>query len=254
MADGETRSIKDLRPGDRVIATDPIKGITSAEPVMRTITGNGPKRIVDLELLSVNGSSAIKATENHLFWENRTHSWIAAGNLRPGLSLLANSGNSVIVGPVRGHTEILKVYNLAIANIHSYYVSDGKKSVLVHNSSTVCGLGGFNIGVDGGEVSGIARGFGGEFLLNGSPDNMMINASRYGSFWEKLAVVIRDIAGSHMYNNGNKRTALAVAEMLMARNGVTSGPTSADLSTVVYQVGKGQLASVEDIAAALRGY
>lgn len=54
-------------------------------------------------------------------------------------------------------------------------------------------------------------------------------------------MVIRDVSGSHMYNNGNKRAALAIAELLMARNGVASGPTLADLS-------------IEDIAAALRGY
>ncbi|WP_239071727.1 hypothetical protein [Amycolatopsis sp. SID8362] len=32
----------------------------------------------------------------------------------------------------------------------------------------------------------------------------------------------------------------------MVRNGVISGPTSAGLSNVIYQVGKGQLASVEE--------
>lgn len=57
-----------------------------------------------------------------------------------------------------------------------------------------------------------------------------------------------------MYDNGNKRTAQAVVEQLMERNGVVSGPTSADLRGVIDQVGKGQLTGVEDIAAALRGY
>ena len=40
----------------------------------------------------------------------------------------------------------------------------------------------------------------------------------------------------------------------MERNNVVSGPTSADLRGVIDQVGKGQLSSVEDISAALRGY
>ncbi|WP_411572767.1 MULTISPECIES: Fic family protein [Streptomyces] len=82
----------------------------------------------------------------------------------------------------------------------------------------------------------------------------MINASRYNSFWDKSAVVIRDIAGSHMFNNGNKRTAQAVVEQLMERNGVTSGPTSQDLRSVIDRVGKGQLHSIDDISSALRGY
>ncbi|MFJ9917454.1 Fic family protein [Actinacidiphila glaucinigra] len=104
------------------------------------------------------------------------------------------------------------------------------------------------------EITSINRGFGGETLLSGSPANTMANASRYNSFWDKSAVVIRDIAGSHMFNNGNKRTAQAVVEELMRRNGVTSGPTSADLRGVIDRVGKGQLHDVSDISSALRGY
>jgi Pretoxin HINT domain len=221
---------------------------------MRVITGSGLKQVVDVEVSSVDGTSIVKATAKHLFWESAERSWIAAGDLTPGESMLGESGAQVDVVSVRPHTEVLEVYNLTIANLHTFYVSGGRTSFLVHNNNILCGLGGFKIGVEGAEVEAVARGFGGEFLLNGSPGNMMINASRYTGFWEKVAVVIRDIAGSQMYNNGNKRTALAVAEMLMARNGVTGGPTSADLSRVVYQVGKGQLTSVEDIAAALRGY
>lgn len=82
----------------------------------------------------------------------------------------------------------------------------------------------------------------------------MINAARYGSFWDKSAVIIRDIAGGHMFDNGNKRTAQSTVERLMERNNVISGPTSAASRGVIDQVGKGQLRSVEDISAALRGY
>ncbi|MCH0566508.1 MULTISPECIES: Fic family protein [unclassified Streptomyces] len=129
----------------------------------------------------------------------------------------------------------------------------GETPVLVHNSN--CPLtGGFKVGVSPDEIADINRGFGGETLLSGSPANTMANASRYSSFWDKSAVVIRDIAGSHMFNNGNKRTAQAVVEQLMQRNNVTSGPTSADLRSVIDRVGKGQLHDVSDISAALRGY
>ncbi|MER6442917.1 hypothetical protein ABT275_42450 [Streptomyces sp. NPDC001185] len=114
--------------------------------------------------------------------------------------------------------------------------------------------GGFKVGVSPDEIADINRGFGGEMLLSGSPENALTNASRYNSFWDKSAVVIRDIAGSHMFNNGNKRTAQATVEQLMQRNGVTSGPTSADLRSVIDMVGKGQLHDVSEISAALRGY
>lgn len=57
-----------------------------------------------------------------------------------------------------------------------------------------------------------------------------------------------------MFDNGNKRTAQAVVEELMRRNRIASGPTSADLRSVVDRVGKGQLHDVSGISAALRGY
>lgn len=126
----------------------------------------------------------------------------------------------------------------------------GTTPVLVHN----CGTGGFKAGIGADEVTDINRGFGGQTVLNGSFENTMINGSRYDSFWDKSAVVIRDIAGGHMFDNGNKRTAQAVVEQLMQRNNVISGPTSAELRGVIDRVGKGQLSSVEDISAALRGY
>jgi prophage maintenance system killer protein len=87
-----------------------------------------------------------------------------------------------------------------------------------------------------------------------APANTLANASRYDSFWDKSAVVIRDIAGGRMFDNGNKRTAQSVVEQLMERNGVTSGPSSADLRRVIDRVGKGQLHDISDISSALRGY
>jgi hypothetical protein len=129
----------------------------------------------------------------------------------------------------------------------------GTTPVLVHN----CG-GGFKNGVAPDEIDAINRSFGGERELNGSAANALANASRYGSFWEKSGVMIRDIAGSHMYNNGNKRTAHAVVSELMSRNNVISGPTSDDLWSVIARVSdstkKGHTMDVGEIAGMLRGY
>jgi prophage maintenance system killer protein len=63
---------------------------------------------------------------------------------------------------------------------------------------------------------------------------------------EKAATAIRDIAGGHLFDNGNKRTAQAVAEGLL-------GPeaNSAQIRSVIDQVATGGLRSVEEIAGAL---
>jgi prophage maintenance system killer protein len=63
---------------------------------------------------------------------------------------------------------------------------------------------------------------------------------------DKAATAIRDIAGRHLFDDANKRTAQAVAERLL---GTAANP--AQLREVIFSVAKGELRSVEEIAAAL---
>ncbi|WP_409469000.1 polymorphic toxin-type HINT domain-containing protein [Streptomyces sp. HC307] len=253
MADGTTKDIEDVELGDEVQATDPETGETGPREVTRLIVTEDDKYFNELSIATEDGVDELTATHEHPFWSPSEQQWIEAGALTPGMTLLTDDGDVVLVTGNRAYTQHARTYNLTVDDLHTYYVLAGQTPVLVHNSN--CPLtGGFKAGVTPDEIADINRGFGGETLLSGSPANTMANASRYNSFWDKSAVVIRDIAGSHMFNNGNKRTAQAVVEELMRRNRVTSGPTSADLRSVIDRVGKGQLHDVSDISAALRGY
>ncbi|OKJ90884.1 hypothetical protein AMK31_00295 [Streptomyces sp. TSRI0107] len=253
MADGTTKDIEDVELGDKVLATDPETGKTAAREVTRLIRTEGDKHFNELSIATEEGIEKLTATHEHPFWSPSALLWVEARELKPGMTLLTDKGETVVVTGNRAFTRHARTYNLTVDDLHTYYVLAGATPVLVHNSD--CPLtGGFKAGVTPDEIADINRGFGGETLLSGSPANTMANASRYNSFWDKSAVVIRDIAGGHMFNNGNKRTAQAVVEQLMQRNNVTSGPTSADLRSVIDRVGKGQLHDVSDISAALRGY
>ena len=55
-----------------------------------------------------------------------------------------------------------------------------------------------------------------------------------------------------VFDNGNKRTALAIAEDSFDRSGAAS-PGRDAISDIVNQVGRGDLRTVEDIAKALGG-
>ncbi|MBA2806747.1 hypothetical protein E0500_004580 [Streptomyces sp. KM273126] len=253
MADGSTKDIEDVEVGDEVLATDPETGETGARKVTHLIITEDDKHFNELSIATDDGIEQLTATYEHPFWSPSQQAWIEAGDLTAGMALLTDEGDTVVVTGNRAYTDRARTYNLTVDDLHTYYVLAGQTPVLVHNSN--CPLtGGFKVGVSPDEIAAINRGFGGETLLSGSPANTLANASRYNSFWDKSAVVIRDIAGSHMFNNGNKRTAQATVEQLMQRNGVTSGPTSADLRSVIDRVGKGQLHDVSDISAALRGY
>ncbi|RMR54449.1 hypothetical protein ALP83_200072 [Pseudomonas syringae pv. actinidiae] len=64
--------------------------------------------------------------------------------------------------------------------------------------------------------------------------------------------MVRDIAGEHLFDNGNKRTAVEVVEQLIIKNGVDGLPKQIIFSTVD-KVATGKLANVQNISKALRG-
>ncbi|MFE5736737.1 polymorphic toxin-type HINT domain-containing protein [Streptomyces celluloflavus] len=253
MADHSTKNIESVRVGDKVIATDPVSGETGRRAVTRTIVTEHDKHFNELTIATPQGKRRLTATNEHPFWSPSQSAWVEAAHLRLGMTLGTDDGSAVKIEGNRPFAKNARTYNLTVDDLHTYYVLAGETPVLVHNSNCLL-TGGFKVGVTPDEIADINRGFGGETLLSGSPANTMANASRYNSFWDKSAVVIRDIAGGHMFNNGNKRTAQAVVEQLMQRNNVTSGLSSADLRSVIDRVGKGQLHGISDISAALRGY
>ncbi len=101
-------------------------------------------------------------------------------------------------------------------------------------------LGGFARGVAPHEIVAINQSLGGSTFYKG--------------FFEKSAQVIRGIAGGHLFDDANKRTASAVYELLRARNGVSSGVGASELKAIIGQIARGELTEVEDIAKALRGF
>jgi RHS repeat-associated protein len=136
MANGLTKPIDEVKAGDQVAATDPQTGQTRAEYVTQVIVGTGDKKMVSVTVTdaATHAGSTIEATTNHPFWDQTTHSWTEAGQLKPGDHLLSPHGDSsVTVTAVRPHDEHTTVYNLTVAEAHTYYVVAGSAPLLVHN-------------------------------------------------------------------------------------------------------------------------
>ncbi|MFM8269641.1 MAG: hypothetical protein ACKN9V_05570 [Pseudomonadota bacterium] len=123
--------------------------------------------------------------------------------------------------------------------------------------------GGFAVGISVEEMQGIAdsispSGFSINPLPGKSFQQVLINASYRNSFWEKIGVVIRDIAGSHLLNDGNHRVAYLIAQRLIERNGVIRSPSNSDqqIYDVISKVGRKAegYRTPEEIAEKLRGY
>ncbi|GAA2109654.1 RHS repeat-associated core domain-containing protein [Streptomyces synnematoformans] len=137
MADGTTKPIEDVKVGDKVLATDPETGETSAETVTAEITGTGTKKLVEItiDLDGKHGkkTATVTATDGHPFWVPELDEWIDATDLKTGQWLQTSAGTHIQITAIKRWTTQTTVYNLAVSDKHTYYVLAGPIPVLVHN-------------------------------------------------------------------------------------------------------------------------
>ncbi|MEU4564120.1 polymorphic toxin-type HINT domain-containing protein [Actinoplanes sp. NPDC023936] len=141
LADGTTVAIEQVKVGDRVLATDPIAGVTLGKPVTAVIVGAGQKSLVDVTI-DIDGArgdktATVTATDNHPFWVPALNDWIDAGRLSQHQWLRTSAGTYAQISAISHHTASTRVHNLTVADLHTYYVAAGDQPVLVHNEN--CG-------------------------------------------------------------------------------------------------------------------
>jgi RHS repeat-associated protein len=135
MADGTTKPIKEVKVGDRVLATDPETGHTEAKPVT-ILHINIDTDLTDVTIAVADGGTAVlHTTAEHPFWNATRHEWTAASELAPGELLLTSTGTAGRVTSVWSFSQTTAMYNLTVGDIHTYYVVAGTTPVLVHNCS-----------------------------------------------------------------------------------------------------------------------
>ncbi|MBB2488167.1 RHS repeat-associated core domain-containing protein [Mitsuaria sp. WAJ17] len=105
-------------------------------------------------------------------------------------------------------------------------------------------LGGANLTAT--EIIAINRSFGGVAELTGSAETVIANMAYRETLMGKAASAIRDIAGRHLFNDANKRTAQAVAERLLGRK-----IDPAKIRAAIDRVANGEVRSVEDTSKLL---
>ncbi|MFD8315515.1 RHS repeat-associated core domain-containing protein [Streptomyces sp. NPDC059694] len=134
LADGTRKPIKDIRIGDEVLATAPETGESGPRPVTALIKGTGDKQLVDITL-GTGTSHTLTATDGHPFWAPALNRWIQADQLTDGQWLQTSTGTWVQITAVTHRTTSTTVYNLTVADLHTYHVLAGATPVLVHNAT-----------------------------------------------------------------------------------------------------------------------
>jgi hypothetical protein len=128
LANATSKRIAEIRVGDFVLATDPKTGIAGARQVIAVATSTGAKDLVQI----VTGSVLLTATANHRFWVESRGDWVTAADLRAGDTLRTADGTLVAISHTRRYKlELETVYNLEVADLHTFHAGDN--AVIVHN-------------------------------------------------------------------------------------------------------------------------
>ncbi|MFI8891026.1 polymorphic toxin-type HINT domain-containing protein [Streptomyces paradoxus] len=135
MADGTTQDIEDIEVGEAVQATDPETGEIGPRKVTRLIRTESDKHFNELSIATEDGVEKLTATHEHPFWSPSEQDWIEAADLKLGMTLLTDEGDTVLVTGNRPFTKHARTYNLTVDDLHTYYVLAGVTPVLVHNSN-----------------------------------------------------------------------------------------------------------------------
>ncbi|MEU1374206.1 polymorphic toxin-type HINT domain-containing protein [Streptomyces triculaminicus] len=136
LEDGSSKPIEDVRTGDKVLATDPETGETTAREVVATFDTEHDKNFTDLTVETDRGAASIIATDTHPFWETDGKKWVDAGDLRPGTHLRGADGETLQVTSARHFVKPQRTHDLTVRGVHTYYVLAGATPVLVHNCNT----------------------------------------------------------------------------------------------------------------------
>ncbi len=135
LKDGKTKAISKVKPGDEVEAADPDNGKHKAAKTVLALLVHQDDDLVNVTVRTADGStSRLHTTSRHPFWNETLHAWTPAEDLKPGHQLNSLEDASVQVVEVAARPGSADMYNLSVADLHTYYVLAGQTPVLVHNS------------------------------------------------------------------------------------------------------------------------
>lgn len=124
LANGETKEIQNILPGDVVASYDLNTGKKGWEVVTQLLT----HKDTDGGYLVINND--LKVTNNHRVWSPNKIAWVRVDSLKTGDSLLNSNGQNVKIDSIEKVAGVNTVYNISLPGPSHTYFANG---YLVHN-------------------------------------------------------------------------------------------------------------------------
>ena len=122
LASGAAIPISQLKPGQKVLATNAKTGKTQAEPVTAVLLRHDTD-LYDLTVKTAHGSAVIHTTSSHLFWAPTTGRWIKAAALKHGTHLRTpGTGSVTVLGGSAPRQAAGWMWDLTVASDHDFYI------------------------------------------------------------------------------------------------------------------------------------
>lgn len=132
MADGSTKSIKDIKVGEKVAAADPTTRLVKPEKVTQ-LHKNLDVDLTDITVRVGASTSVLHTTGLHLFWNATNRTWMPADRLAIDARLYSTAGTPVTILAVHSWVGEQDMRNLTVDQLHTYFVMIGNTPILVHN-------------------------------------------------------------------------------------------------------------------------
>lgn len=84
-----------------------------------------------------------------------------------------------------------------------------------------------------------------------APKQIVFDQEQYESLFDKAAVYLRNIIGDHPFSDGNKRTAVTICGIFLARNGKPLTPNPIELEDFTLRVATEHL-TIDEISGWLK--
>ncbi|SDN20597.1 intein N-terminal splicing region/RHS repeat-associated core domain-containing protein [Actinacidiphila guanduensis] len=139
LTKGKTKPIGKIKKGDEVESADPTTGKHKGPREVQAVWINHDKDLLDVTIEGSDGKAAtLHTTSNHPFWDDTTHTWVPAGELKPGDALNTATDTHATVLSTHATPGTANRWNLTVQQLHTYYVVAGGVAVLVHNTNGGC--------------------------------------------------------------------------------------------------------------------